>query len=198
MAEVVAQVYGLSLFEVAQEASQVKEILDELSQVCELMDQFPGFQNLLGSPVLSKEERVKLVEEDFHGQINPYLLNFLKLLAESGRMSHLKEIADEYRSLYYEQENIQEVTAVTAVAMPKELQEKLAAQPGRSVCHGRCCPQSWQPPDGRHRKSAFGGCRPPDCCRAASFPRGTFAALTIWKAGEMTICSYELRKSAVS
>jgi F-type H+-transporting ATPase subunit delta len=126
MAEVVAQVYGLSLFEVAQEASQVKEILDELSQVCELMDQFPGFQNLLGSPVLSKEERVKLVEEDFHGQINPYLLNFLKLLAESGRMSHLKEIADEYRSLYYEQENIQEVTAVTAVAMPKELQEKLA------------------------------------------------------------------------
>ncbi len=48
MAEVVAQVYGLSLFEVAQEASQVKEILDELSQVCELMDQFPGFQNLLG------------------------------------------------------------------------------------------------------------------------------------------------------
>ena len=126
MAEVVAQVYGLSLFEVAQEANQVKEILDELSQVCELMDQFPGFQNLLGSPVLSKEERVKLVEEDFHGQINPYLLNFFKLLAESGRMSHLKEIADEYRSLYYEQENIQEVTAITAVAMPKELQEKLA------------------------------------------------------------------------
>ena len=126
MAEVVAQVYGLSLFEVAQEAGQVKDILDELTQVCGVMDQFPGFQNLLGSPVLSKEERVKLVEEDFRGQVSPYLLNFLKLLAESGRMSHLGEIAAEYRSLYYEQENIQEVTAVTAVAMPKELQEKLA------------------------------------------------------------------------
>jgi len=133
MAEVVAQVYGLSLFEVAQEANLVKDILDELSQVCGLMDQFPGFQNLLGSPVLSKEERVRLVDEDFRGQVNPYLLNFLKLLAESGRMSHLKEIAAEYRSLYYEQENIQEVTAVTAVAMPKELQDRLAQKLEKSL-----------------------------------------------------------------
>lgn len=133
MAEVVAQVYGLSLFEVAQEAGQVKDMLDELTQVTDLMEQYPGFQNLLGSPVLSKEERVRLVEEDFNGQVSPYLFNFLKLLAENGRMPHLADITAEYRSLYYEMENIQEVTAVTAVAMPESLQEKLAQRLEKSM-----------------------------------------------------------------
>ena len=149
MAEVVAQVYGLSLFEVAQEVGQVKDVLDELTQVCDVMDQFPGFQNLLGSPVLSKEERVKLVEEDFKGQVSPYLLNFLKLLAEGGRMSHLGEIAAEYRALYYEQENIQEVTAVTAVGQAV----KNRTAPGTTLppwpCRRNCSkslPKSWRPP----------------------------------------------------
>lgn len=133
MANVVAQTYALSLFEVAQEEKKEKLLLSQLEDVCALAQEYPQLLQLLSSPMVSKEERVKLIDEDFSGRIDLYLLNFLKVLAEGGRITHLPEIEKEYRELYYLQENIQEVIALTAVPMSPEMQEKLAAKLEKST-----------------------------------------------------------------
>lgn len=133
MANVVAQTYALSLFEVAQEEKKEELLLSQLEDVCALAQEYPQLLQLLSSPMVSKKERVKLIDEDFSGRIDLYLLNFLKVLAEGGRITHLPEIEKEYRELYYLQENIQEVIALTAVPMSQEMQEKLAAKLEKST-----------------------------------------------------------------
>ena len=124
MANVIVQTYAVSLFEVAQEEKKEELLLAQLGEVCALMREYPEFLRLLSSPVITKEEREQLLEQDFSGQVDLYLLNFLKILAQADRISCLEEIEKAFRALYYQQRNIQPVIAVTAVAMTEELQRR--------------------------------------------------------------------------
>lgn len=133
MANKIAQTYALSLFEVAQEEKREELLLSQLADVCALAREYPQLLQLLGSPMVSKEERAELIDEDFAGRIDQYLLNFLKILAEGGRISHLHEIEKAFRELYYQRENIQEAIAVTAVPMSTEMQQKLTAKLEKST-----------------------------------------------------------------
>ena len=133
MANVIAQTDALSLFEVAEEAKKEELLLSQLEDLCELMQENPQFLQLLSSPMVSKEERAKLIDEAFEGRIDLYLLNFLKILSEGGRAQHLSQIEKEYRELYYLRENIEEVVATTAVPMTQEQKEKLTAKLEKST-----------------------------------------------------------------
>lgn len=128
MANVIAQTYALSLFEVAEEEKKEELLLSQLEEVCALAQENPQFLQLLSSPMVSKAERASLVDEAFNGQVDLYLLNFLKILAEGGRIRNLPEIEKEYRELYYLRENIEEAVAITAVPMSSEQKEKLTAK----------------------------------------------------------------------
>ena len=133
MANVIAQTYALSLFEVAEEEKKEELLLSQLEEICALAQEHPQFLQLLSSPMVSKEERAKLVDEAFEGQVDLYLLNFLKILAEGGRIQNLPEIEKEYRELYYLRENIEEVVATTAVPMSEEMQKKLTEKLEKST-----------------------------------------------------------------
>lgn len=133
MANVIAQTYALSLFEVAEETKKEELLLTELEEVCALMQEHPQFLELLSSPMVSKAERASLVDEVFEGKIDLYLLNFLKVLSEGGRVQHLSHIEKEYRELYYLRENIQEAVATTAVPMNEEQKAKLIAKLEKST-----------------------------------------------------------------
>ena len=133
MANVIAQTYALSLFEVAEEVKKEELLLSQLADICALAQENPQFLQLLSSPMVSKAERASLLDEAFGGQIDLYLLNFLKLLADGGRVQHLPEIEKEFRELYYIREDIQEVVATTAVPMSQELQDKLIAKLEKST-----------------------------------------------------------------
>ena len=53
------------------------------------------------------------------------MLNFLYIIVDKRRERYLIEIAKEFNKLFNEYENIVEVTAITAVPMNKDSQEKL-------------------------------------------------------------------------
>ena len=77
MANVIAQTYALSLFEVAEEEKKEELLLSQLEDVCALAQENPQFLQLLSSPMVSKAERANLIDEAFNGQVDLYLLNFL-------------------------------------------------------------------------------------------------------------------------
>lgn len=128
MANIVAQTYALSLFEIAKERNKEELLLSQLEEICALAEEYPQFLRLLCSPMLSREERIKRIDEAFEGQVDLYLLNFLKILVKSGRVSYLSGIEKEYRRLYCLRENIQEVVVLTVVPMSKEMQCKLVSK----------------------------------------------------------------------
>ena len=131
------QVYGGSLYDLAKEDGLTNQIGDELNQVIAVFDANPDYWRFLSTLSISKDERCKALDEAFKGRIQPYLLNFLKILCENGTMGSLKGCAQEYRHRFNEDHNIAEVRAITAVEMKPQqrdaLQAKLQAQLGKTV-----------------------------------------------------------------
>lgn len=122
------QVYGGSLYDLAKEEGLDRAILDELTQVIAIFDGAPDYWRLLSTVSIAKEERCKALDEALGGRVQPYLLNFMKILCENGTMGSFKGCAKEYRHRYNEDNNIVEVRAVTAVPMNEKLTAALQAK----------------------------------------------------------------------
>ena len=84
------QVYGGSLYELASEEGLTGQIMEELRQVIAIFDANPDYWRFLSTLSIAKDERCKALDEAFGGKIQPYLLNFMKILCENGTMGGLK------------------------------------------------------------------------------------------------------------
>ena len=124
----VGNVYGEALYLLAKEEDRSKTILEQLKALDESFAQEPDFLRLLASPNLSKAERCQILDDSFRGKIDPYLLNFMKILTEKGYIRHFSDCRKGY-TLHYNQDNgILSVTAVTAVALSAEQADKLTGK----------------------------------------------------------------------
>ena len=138
-------VYGLALYDLAKSEGLTEQILQELSVLRQSFEEEPDFLKLLHTPALSKQERCDILDASFRGKLQPYLLNFLKILTEKGYIHHFSHCCDAYRDQYNRDHGILPVTAVTAVTMTdaqqKRLKEKLEALTGKTVeLHSRIDP----------------------------------------------------------
>ena len=68
---------------------------------------------------------MEILNEDFLGKVNRYVLNFLKLLSEKHSVHHIGECFKTYEKLYNEDNNIKIVNVTTAKPIGKHLEEKL-------------------------------------------------------------------------
>lgn len=126
----VGSVYGQALYDLALEEALTKPVLDELEVLLLGFEAEPDFVRLLSTPTLTKQERCQILDQSFRGKVQPYLLNFLKILTEKGYMRHFSDCCAAYREQYYKDNNILLVNAVTAVPMTKEQLVKLTRKLG--------------------------------------------------------------------
>ncbi len=133
----IASVYGEALYSLAKEENLSQVILEEMQVLSQAFSQEPVFLRLLSAPNLSKQERCAILDDSFRGKVQPYLLNFLKILTEKGYVRHFFGCCDAYRELYNLDNNILPVQAVTAVpltnAQTQKLTEKLGKLTGKTV-----------------------------------------------------------------
>ena len=133
----VGSVYAQALYDLAKEEGLGKKILEEMKVLREVFSQNPDYLRLLSTPNLSKDERISILDEGFKGKIEPYLLNFLKILTEKGYVRKFSDCCDAYRELYNEDNGILPVRAVTAVPMTEaqkaKLTEKLVKITGKTI-----------------------------------------------------------------
>ena len=138
-------VYGLALYDLAKSEGLTEQILKELEVLCQSFGEEPAFLKLLSTPNLTKQERCDILDHSFRGKLQPYLLNFLKILTEKGYIRCFSQCCDAYREQYNRDNGILPVTAVTAVPMTdvqqKRLTAKLEALTGKTVeLHSRIDP----------------------------------------------------------
>ena len=133
----VGSVYGQALYDLALSEELTKPILGELDALLQSFEAEPGFIKLLSTPTLTKQERCRIIDDSFRGKLQPYVLNFLKILTEKGYMRHFSDCCAAYRESYNRDNGILPVTAVTAVPLTAEqasrLTEKLAAITGKTI-----------------------------------------------------------------
>ena len=133
----VGNVYGEALYTLAREEGLSDVILQQLTVLDGCFAKEPDFIRLLGAPNLSKAERCRILDDSFRGKVEPYVLNYLKILTEKGYMRYFDQCVKSYRELYNRDNGILPVTAVTAVPMTdtqvKALTAKLQQITGKRI-----------------------------------------------------------------
>lgn len=124
-------VYGGALYTLALEEGLTGSLLEELTVLEQSFQETPDFIRLLSSPNLSKQERCQVLDDCFRGKVQPYVLNFLKLLTEKSYMKHFHDCFKTFEALYNRDNGILRVTAVTAVALMPEQAGTLTARLSR-------------------------------------------------------------------
>ena len=124
----VATTYGQAMYDLARDEGKSQQILAELSALDQSLSNEPDFIQLLSSPNIPKEERVRILDDSFRGKIDPYVLNFLKLLTEKGYIRHFSGCCKMYRQQYNQDNGIVPVVAYTAIPLSDELRRKLTAK----------------------------------------------------------------------
>ena len=120
-----AKNYGNALYELARDEGLSEDIYAQFSQVTEIFSQTPDYIRLLSTPTVSKQERCAVLDEAFGGRLQPYLLNFLKILCQKGYIRQHGDCFAQYRSRYNEDHGILSAVAVTAAPLTPVLREKL-------------------------------------------------------------------------
>ena len=123
-----ANTYAQALYDLAKDEGLAKEILEELTALKGIFSENPEYSKLLSAPDLPKQERCKILDEAFRGKVNPYVLNFLKILTEKGYIRQFPACCDAYRGFYNDDNGILVVKAVSAVALSGAQIEKLTAK----------------------------------------------------------------------
>ena len=123
-----ASVYGEALYALAKDENKSDVILSQLRTLDESFAAEPDFLRLMSAPNLSKIERKEILDTCFKDKVEPYLLNFLKILMEKGYIRQFKSCVQVFRERYNEERGIMAVSAVTAVPMTDGQKEKLAVK----------------------------------------------------------------------
>lgn len=133
----IGSVYGQALYDLCRDEGLSQTVLTELENLAQAFDREPDFLRLLAAPNLPKETRCRVLDDSFRGRVQPYVLNFLKLLTERGYIRQFGQCVQTYREQYNQDHGILPVTAVTAVsltaAQSARLTEKLSAITGKKV-----------------------------------------------------------------
>ena len=121
----VANAYAQGLYSLAAEENLTKIILEEMTALQQAFAQEPKYLQLLSSPNIPKQERCHILDKDFRGKIQPYLLNFMKILTEKGSIRNFADCCKAYREQYNQDNGILPVKAVTAVPLTQAQSQKL-------------------------------------------------------------------------
>lgn len=121
-----ARPYAKAAFELARE----NRALGQWSQTLKTLAAAVGdaqVSALLASPRLSRGDVAAALTSAFGDRIDGHACNFVRLLAEYGRLPVLPAIAEEYEALKAEAEQRVEVEITTAVAVAEAQQQALLA-----------------------------------------------------------------------
>ena len=126
--EKVGEIYARALLAAAENAGQTVAVLEELDAiVSEVFAQFPKLETVLGSLLVSPEEKAVVLDRVFAAQISRLLLNFLKVVSRHGRLDCLRAIRHQARKLYEEMQGNVRVRLTTAAAVDPRQIEQIAA-----------------------------------------------------------------------
>lgn len=125
MAKLIANRYASALFEAGMDLGKIKEFSKELDFLKEVFQGEDKLFQILRHPKISKGEKKSLIDSLFKDRISIEMINFLYILIDKRRESHIIEVVEHYKVLFNTHENIIKVVAITAVPMEDKEKNKL-------------------------------------------------------------------------
>jgi F-type H+-transporting ATPase subunit delta len=133
--EEIAEVYGRSLFAVAQEQDKLDEIREQLGQFAEALQENRDLAVFFFSPYFSTPEKKDGLTKTVEGA-DKTLINFLELLIEKHRMPAVFRIRH-YDGLWEQENKVLPVQISTATALDeqivKQIGDRIAKDTGQRI-----------------------------------------------------------------
>ncbi len=127
--EEIAEVYGRSLFAVAQEHSKLDEIHEQLGQFADALQDNRDLAVFFFSPYFSTPEKKDGLKRAVSGA-EPTLVNFLELLIEKHRMPAIFRIRRRFDALWEQEHKILPVQISTATTLDEKIIKQIGDQIG--------------------------------------------------------------------
>ena len=125
--------YAKSLLEMAGESSQLDAVADEVEQLRKLLADQPDLMRLLGSQVMSSEERATSVKSLFEGNVSDLLYRFILVVNDKGRLDRLPQILTSFDDQLGDARGIVQVDAYVAASLDSGSATKVAANIGQAL-----------------------------------------------------------------
>ena len=110
---VVGDRYAESLFDLAKEENKVTQYLDDIKLVGEVLGSDPQIVQFFNHVLIENDKKIQLLDQSFKGNVDQYVLNFLKLLVQSRRIRYIDDIVKSYIKLSNQYLGIEEGTIYT-------------------------------------------------------------------------------------
>lgn len=134
MAQVINE-YATALFSLSEETGTTKEISASLNTVLAVVEENPEYLDFLSSPNIPKSERIDAIEKAFSGE-QEYVVSFLSLLCEKGRIREIRECISEFKQLCDAADKIS-VAQVTSAVELSDSQKKALTEKLQKLCGNR-------------------------------------------------------------
>ncbi len=109
--------YAGALFELTVEEGITEQCLSDLRMIRDVFSKDPEYIDFLTSPAVSQNEKLSAIDEAFSKSIHMYVLFYLKLLCEKGRIKLIFNTISEYEKLYLEYKGIKTALITSAVEL---------------------------------------------------------------------------------
>ena len=123
----VSEEYAAALFTLAAEEGVKREVAEAVEVIRTLLDENPDYVELLAAPNIPFDERSALIDAAF-GSLQPYAVNFVKLMTKNGHVRDLVECIGEYLKLWEHADGIITAEVVSAAPLTEGEQEALRAK----------------------------------------------------------------------
>jgi F-type H+-transporting ATPase subunit delta len=133
---VVHRTYARALFDAAREKGDVPTVREELADFVRAMHEVPELRAVLSNPQVDRRAKAAALES-LLAEGDELLRNFLRLLAEKGRIAELDEVQREFERLVAAAEGQLDVELTTAYELSDEeaslIVDQIAEASGRRV-----------------------------------------------------------------
>lgn len=121
----ISKEYGTALFMLACEEGKQKEYSEVLTCICSAIAESPEYIELLSSPSIPLRERLQVIDDAFSDMAPEYVVSYMKLLCEKGRITCFSESVEHYGQLLNASEHISNARVTSAVGLTDEEKRKL-------------------------------------------------------------------------
>ena len=120
--------YAKSLLDLSLEQGQLEQVYADMQWLNAVCKASRDFVNMLRSPVISSDKKIKIAEAVTNGKISVLTTSFNKLLMNKHRESNLPEIAPAFIAQYKAYKKIFTLKLTTATPVSDAIQQEIISQ----------------------------------------------------------------------
>jgi F-type H+-transporting ATPase subunit delta len=121
----IAGPYAKALMSVAEDNNAVDQVGTEAADLLEVLDSSEDLTGFLLNPLMSPDAKKGVLRQVAEGKVSDFLLSFLLLLVDRGRVAFLQPILKQYQALLRERNQTVLADVTSAIELSEEQQNAI-------------------------------------------------------------------------